>query len=548
MMIALDDIVLNGNMRRQPSRTEDDEALSRSIAALGVLQPVLVRPNPDGGYLLIAGYRRVKEARRLALREIPGEVQLFSEIEAEAAQAAENMVRAPVDPVDEWRHICRLIDDGYTLTSAGAALGLTDRRIGQLSKLGRLSPALLDQLSGRSLPRWKTLGEIAQASHEAQEAALKRFSQGDYIIWNSIAAECIQRRIPRNRAIFDVEASGIPFDEDYFAEPDSDDQFTTTHLIDFMVAQKQAVQQRIAEGVEPAMLVEFDEIRTLPKIPAGWTFADFGRDKTLTKRSRHKRLYAVVPATDYHDGGSVKSIIIKPITAEKTETTPKEDDGTDEADPYFQEDATLEVAEEPDAVAETEQLTKAGMDMLASIRESALRNRLRSLYPWSYRDHLMAALVIQLVGARYDCQDLVAAIMSPDGAVIADAPVDAIAAEALARTVEIVPKHRQTSTWKSNVSYLRCEWIGTLVEADMAMPRLDTPEILAHVGGAALQKIATDHLSPDIPKKKVPKKVSDLRHFLAGKAEHWQPVSFGAPAFSCEPWSPVEPDDEQEAA
>src|SRR5581483_5159477 len=56
-------------------RTEFDEGsietLAASIADAGVVQPVIVRPLPDGRYELIAGERRWRAARRAKLETIP---------------------------------------------------------------------------------------------------------------------------------------------------------------------------------------------------------------------------------------------------------------------------------------------------------------------------------------------------------------------------------------------------------------------------------------------------------------------------------------------
>lgn len=543
MLIPLSQIRENGNMRRVPASPTAEESLRRSIEALGVLEPVLVRHDPEGVYLLIAGYRRVSVARSLGLTEIPAEVKLFTDAEADMAQAAENMVRVDPDPVDRWRHICRLVDDGYSMKSAGAALGLSDRAVGQLSKLGRLAPAVLDELVGRSLPPQKTLGEIAQAPHDRQVEAMERHRWSQGIQWNSVAAECIQSRVSRSYAIFDVETSGITFDEDFFAEPGSPEQFTTTELLDFMSAQRDAVEEKIRTGKEPAILTEYDPVRALPKLPAGWTFADFGDARTLTKRSRQKRVYAIIPATEYRDGGKVISILAKEISAKATESEPEGDDD----DPYYDESATPQAdqAEESEP-ADGDGITRAGHDLLSSVRLEALKARLRVIYADSYAGQIMASLIIKLVGNNYTCRDLIAALVSPDGQEITRdiEVVAAIGAEALARTVEMWPKHNHTAHGRAGETQCS-EWIGTLVEADMGMPRLDTPEMLAHVSGDGLKKIASDFLDPDTPPRSIPKKVGDLRHFLAGKAEGWAPVHFGAPGPNCEPWSPAAEDDDE---
>jgi ParB family chromosome partitioning protein len=62
----------------QPRREFDDdalEALSRSIAARGVLQPIVVRPLPGGTYELVAGERRLRAAQRAGLETIPAVVR-----------------------------------------------------------------------------------------------------------------------------------------------------------------------------------------------------------------------------------------------------------------------------------------------------------------------------------------------------------------------------------------------------------------------------------------------------------------------------------------
>ncbi|MCE2576054.1 ParB/RepB/Spo0J family partition protein [Komagataeibacter sp. FNDCR2] len=531
-MIAIDNIHENGNMRRVMPTAEATAALEAGIRELGILQPVLVRPDPDGGYILIAGYRRLNAARSIGLTEIPAEVKLLSELEAEAAQAAENIQRLPVDPVDQWRHIERMVADGYSVQKAGAALGMTDRQIGQISRLGRLAPELLDALTGRELPGWRTLGEISQAPHEIQTAALKRhLYHGDAVQWNSIAAECVTRRIPRDRALFDVAASGIVFDEDLFAEPGSPEQFTTTQATRFIEAQLEAVEDLIQNGDEPALLVDYNSMTLLPQLPAGWMFADSsgGADKKLTRRSRHKRAYAIVPVNHHHDACKVVSVIIKPVKSVEAEPAADMEAPEDEAP------SAIGIVGPEDSPAEEPQITKAGHDLLADVRTSALCRALRNPLRMTPED-AFHALLIGYVADDSRLKDILAALVSPAG----DVPeldfnrMAELAGEALARTISVVSPHRQTSTWKSADSYARPEYIGALINADAHMPELDTPEMLAHVSGSTLKAIAKDYAPRG---EKPPGKVAELRQWLVGRAPGWQPLHFGAPGPACEPWT-----------
>ena len=92
------------NARRVMSDTLSDDALRTSIDTLGMLMPILVKPNGDG-YVVVAGNRRLAAARALGWDEVPVVTLLTSKdnIHTAAMSAAENMVRAPMHPVDTWR-------------------------------------------------------------------------------------------------------------------------------------------------------------------------------------------------------------------------------------------------------------------------------------------------------------------------------------------------------------------------------------------------------------------------------------------------------------
>jgi len=90
--------------REQP-RTRFDEAslreLSASIAAHGMLQPVVVRPVPTGGYQLIVGERRLRAARLAGLERIPAIIREAGEAETLELALVENLQREDLNPIDE---------------------------------------------------------------------------------------------------------------------------------------------------------------------------------------------------------------------------------------------------------------------------------------------------------------------------------------------------------------------------------------------------------------------------------------------------------------
>src|SRR5438067_3346569 len=99
---------------RQPRRRFEPEAhagLADSIKAQGVVQPVLVRPRPAGGYELIAGERRWRAAREAGLERVPAAVRLADDRDTLLLGLVENVAREALSPVEEARAYAVLVDE-----------------------------------------------------------------------------------------------------------------------------------------------------------------------------------------------------------------------------------------------------------------------------------------------------------------------------------------------------------------------------------------------------------------------------------------------------
>lgn len=97
----------------QPRTHFDPEALDQlaaSIAARGVIQPIIVRPKGDG-YELVAGERRWRAAQKARLHEIPAIVRDLDQSEVMALALIENLQREDLNPVEEARAYQRLAED-----------------------------------------------------------------------------------------------------------------------------------------------------------------------------------------------------------------------------------------------------------------------------------------------------------------------------------------------------------------------------------------------------------------------------------------------------
>ena len=127
----------------QPRRTFDERALvelAESVKERGVLQPVLVRALPGGGYELIAGERRWRAAQLAGLDALPAIVRPDDDAASLELALIENMAREDLNPLEEARACAALVED----------LGLTREEVGR--RVGRSRVAVSNLLRLLDLP------------------------------------------------------------------------------------------------------------------------------------------------------------------------------------------------------------------------------------------------------------------------------------------------------------------------------------------------------------------------------------------------------------
>ena len=154
--LPLEEIVPN---KEQPRKTFDEtalEELAESIRQHGVLQPLLVRPLPGGGYQLVAGERRYRASRIAGLREVPVVIRELSDVETMEIAIIENLQREDLDPI-EVAEGCKKLIERYGLTQEEAA-----------KRLGKSRSAVTNSLRLLALPqevRHKVSEGILSAGH-----------------------------------------------------------------------------------------------------------------------------------------------------------------------------------------------------------------------------------------------------------------------------------------------------------------------------------------------------------------------------------------------
>jgi ParB family chromosome partitioning protein len=145
-MLALATIKpLPGNPRKHFDEAALDE-LAASIATRGVIQPIIVRPHPEGaGYQLVAGERRWRAAQKARLHEIPALVRDLSEREVMALALIENLQREDLSPVEEARAYHRLSEqEGMIQIDIAKMVEKSRSHVANMMRLMTLPDPVLD--------------------------------------------------------------------------------------------------------------------------------------------------------------------------------------------------------------------------------------------------------------------------------------------------------------------------------------------------------------------------------------------------------------------
>lgn len=166
----------------QPRRHFDEAALDElaaSIAARGVIQPVIVTPHGAGRWRLVAGERRWRAAQRAQLHEIPAIVRDLSEREVTALALIENLQREDLNPIEEARAYHRLAEDeGLTQAEIAKLVDKSRSHVANFQRLLGLPAAVLTLVEdGRlSMGHARALIGVEGAEAIAAQAADGRLS------------------------------------------------------------------------------------------------------------------------------------------------------------------------------------------------------------------------------------------------------------------------------------------------------------------------------------------------------------------------------------
>jgi ParB family chromosome partitioning protein len=147
--LRLSEIRPNPYQPRKEFRLDELAELQASLKASGLLQPITVRPAPNGvGFELIAGERRFRAATSLGWSEIPAVVRTIDDKTLLTLALIENLQRSDLNPLEEAEGYKRLVDE-FALSHAqvGEVVGKDRSTVANLLRLLQL-PAAVRRLLG----------------------------------------------------------------------------------------------------------------------------------------------------------------------------------------------------------------------------------------------------------------------------------------------------------------------------------------------------------------------------------------------------------------
>jgi len=168
--------------RYQPRRHFDQDKLREladSIAAQGMVQPIVVRGVENGMHEIIAGERRWRAAQLAGLADVPVVVKEVDDQTAMAMALIENIQRDDLNPLEEAAALHRLLDEfGLTHQQVAQAVGKSRTTVTNLIRLLDLNPDVKALVDHRSLEMGHARALLALKDGLQSEAAAQVVKKG----------------------------------------------------------------------------------------------------------------------------------------------------------------------------------------------------------------------------------------------------------------------------------------------------------------------------------------------------------------------------------
>ena len=451
-----------GNPRRTSAGEHPDAQMVANIRAVGILQPPVVREK--GKHLeIVAGHRRVAAAIAVGFPEVLVLVRGPDDGGDGVRALSENVVRAPLDVVSQWKAIEALASADWSEEAIATALALSLRTLRKLRLLAQILPAMLTQMELGDVPGEGYLRVIAAASRDEQAAAWKRCKpkKGQKAAWHEVTRVLEKRTLPAKVARFDDELAriyGITWTDDLFV-PAGEDGRTTDQVEQFLAAQGEWLANNLPEG---GHLAELDQYGS-PRLPRE-AMRSYGKPREGERIACYvDPRTGEVEQVGYRLPETRRGAAASTGTGEKPTSKPRPD------------------------------ITSKGVDMIGALRTDALHQALReSMIP----DDVLIGLLVLGLGAqnvqvrsgadrkKYGWREGIAGRLTEGGVLTQDLGVLRSAAREM--LVEVLSCRTDMSQSGMNARYA-----GAAIGADALLPNMATSAFLKCLSKQAMERTAS---------------------------------------------------------
>ncbi len=172
--------------KAQPRRDFDDaalEALADSIKKHGVLQPILVRPLPTGGYQIVAGERRWRAARMAGLDEMPVYIRELDDDRAAQLALVENLQREDLNPIEEALGYKSLMDSaGCTQDDVARVVGKSRSAVANSLRLLSLDKKTIESVRKGDISAGHARALVGITDKDLLESLSQKIKRGELTV------------------------------------------------------------------------------------------------------------------------------------------------------------------------------------------------------------------------------------------------------------------------------------------------------------------------------------------------------------------------------
>ena len=202
--------------RDQPRKEFDPASLAEladSIAAVGIIQPLIVRPLVSGGYQIVAGERRWRAAQSAGLTEVPVVIRDLSDKEVDEIALIENLQREDLNPVEEaegYRHL--MSEYGMTQEQVASRVGKSRPSVANAVRLLELPDSVLGMLTAGDL----TVGHVRPLLGLQDEDTMVRLAC--QAVKRKMTVRDVEKQVKKEKGDAPAPKKASPERDNYFDE------------------------------------------------------------------------------------------------------------------------------------------------------------------------------------------------------------------------------------------------------------------------------------------------------------------------------------------